>query len=68
MDSPPSGKGRAVYNASVLPDKKEIMSEIQKRIDEFYKQYGKNKPKIANNRCPRRKKKCPYTASGTCQG
>ena len=32
------------------------MNEIQKRIDEFYKQYGKNKPKEVNNRCPRHKK------------
>ena len=39
---------------------KEIMSEIQKRIDSFYKEYGKNKPKVMNNRCAKRKKICPY--------
>jgi len=42
--------------------------DIQKRVDSFFKQYGKNKPKIANNRCAKRKKVCPYNESGKCRG
>jgi len=45
-DSPPSGKGRAVSMASVLPDKKEIMNEIQKRINEFYKEQERKEKRL----------------------
>jgi len=33
-----------------------VLTEIQKRVDNFFKEYGKNKPKTANNRCAKRKK------------
>lgn len=44
------------------------MKDIQKRINEFYKEYGKNKPKQINGFCIKGKKKCKYTTSGNCRG
>ena len=42
--------------------------EIQKEIDNFFKEHGKNKYKEINGNCFKNKKKCPYTKSGSCRG
>ena len=42
--------------------------EIQDKINKFFEQYGKNKIKQINGFCFKGKKKCPYTARGSCRG
>jgi len=42
--------------------------EIQKTINNFYKEYGHNKVKKVNNRCAKKKRVCPYNKSGKCRG
>ena len=42
--------------------------EIQKTINDFYKEYGHNRIKKVNNRCAKKKTRCPYTKGGNCRG
>jgi len=42
--------------------------EIQKIINNFFKENKGNKIKKVNNRCAKKKAKCPYTAKGNCRG
>jgi len=45
-----------------------INKEIKMQIDNFFKKYGNSKIKKVNNRCAKKKAKCPYTISGRCRG
>lgn len=42
--------------------------QIQKTINNFFKENKGKKIKEVNNRCAKKKKVCPYTTSGKCRG
>lgn len=42
--------------------------EIDKTIKDFFKKYENSKIKEVNNRCAKKKTKCPYTKGGNCRG
>lgn len=42
--------------------------QIQKTIDNFFKENKGEKIKKVNNLCAKKKAKCPYTTKGNCRG